>query len=269
MDMANETQVGIQAFFGWFRRRHANASALTTVPPPEHPTARAGSFVPEQHVLIGAGIEALANSWARLFRPNLLLRGRPAGARWSEFLVDNANSSGIFSRVSGPMLGDELEQRGAANEALVVRQLVRDTDDHRGGMVRFADEDPDYATFATHPEVTALRLDPGRRYIERFRYGEVLYSEYRCYWAHSLSESDKLARSDFDELTGWDDESSVRVRYVNWGVRRGPTPPHGEARLLVKERRPLFTLKWLLRIYLEAIDTFERRCVAEESDPMP
>jgi hypothetical protein len=39
--------------------------------------------------------------------------------------------------------------------------------------------------------------------------------------------------------------------------------------VLVKERRPLFTLEWLLGIYAEAIDTFERRCVADDRDPMP
>jgi hypothetical protein len=261
-----KTQWGIESYFGWFRRRHANAVALTGVSPPEHPTARAGSFVPEQHVLIGAGIEALATGWARLLKPEGA--EGPAGVRWSEFLIENANSSGIFSRVSGPMLGDALEHAGAISAALLVRQLVLDTDEHRGGIVRFADEDPDYATFVARPEVVSLHLPPKKRYVERFRFGEVLYSEYRCHWVHTLAGSDKIARSDFDTFTGQDDESSVRVRYVNWGVRPADEA-HGRRRLLVKERRPLFTLKWLLDIYGEAIDTFERFCVTENRDPMP
>jgi hypothetical protein len=289
--VAHNTQVewGIQAFFGWFRRRHANVAALAQTVPPERANARAGSFVPDQHVLIGSGIEALANAWARLFRPDLD-EVPPAGRRWSAFLAENANASGIFNLVAAPLLADELQSdaeqatararlqgnpKAAADAAeatkltmaaVVVRRLARDTDGHRGGVVRFADEDPDYDVLVAHPDIVALQLGPKGRYLERFRYGEVLYSEHRCPWVHTLAASEKLAASDHDEYTGWNAESSVRVRYVNWGLRPSAIEP---SRLVAAQRRPLFTVQWLLGIYGSCIDCFERRCVDEHRNPMP
>jgi len=256
---------GIACFFRWYRRRHANVSALSVVQP-EGQDRRPGIFLPEQHVLIGSALDAMATDWARVFRPELNTDGAPAGNRMSEFLRANANKTGIFDKVAAPMLADHLQAEGEDQAATVVRKV---TGDRRNGIVRFAEEDPAYGWMTAHAEIVALdlnnRLRPRRprRALDRFRYGEVIYADYRCHWSHNLRGSERLAASNHNEMMGCAEEMDHRVRYENVSImnaqRTGWTPL----------RRPVFSLRWLLAIYQEAIDSFERQCVEQRRDPMP
>jgi hypothetical protein len=249
----------IRAFFRWFRCRLANASAISTLSSPSSEPFASTDFLPDQHVLIGSGIDALANAWADAFRPDLAKPGVAGARRWSTFLEENANESGIFGRVSAPLLAERLEEKNPPNAsaANVVRRVCRDED--HSGRVRFTEEDPAHASLIANDEIAALGI---RSDIDRSRFGEILYREYRCQWAHRLYSSDRLAPSDYDlKISRWAPEYDHRVRYNNVTVMG----PDGSRR---HRRRLLFSLPWLLRVYEAAIDSFERRCLDERKDPL-
>src|SRR5437899_1209640 len=54
----------IRTFFRWFRCRLANVTAISTLAPPSSEPFAFTDFLPDQHVLIGSGIDALAKTWA-------------------------------------------------------------------------------------------------------------------------------------------------------------------------------------------------------------
>ena len=84
------------------------------------------------------------------------------------------------------MLVDQLLKDGERDAARVLREVVHD---RRTGIVRFADEDPDYAVISVDPRITSLRISapnpngPKRDLpLHRYRFGEVLYGDHRCGW---------------------------------------------------------------------------------------
>src|SRR5260370_27790505 len=105
--MEDDLERYIRTFFRWFRCRLANVTAIATLAPASSEPFAFTDFLPDQHVLIGSGIDALAKTWAEVFRPDVT--GPPAGARWSAFLEDTTNESGVFAKVAAPLLAEELE----------------------------------------------------------------------------------------------------------------------------------------------------------------
>jgi hypothetical protein len=249
----------IRNFFSWFRQRRANAEALPNHPPPQIPNGRP-SFVPDQHVLIGAGLDALATAWGETFAPD----ARRGGERWQRFLLETTGPS-LFGRIAAPLLVDALVKDKLVDEAVVVRRVVRD--ERHSGTVRFpVESDPMFDDFMAHREIVPLKLD--RRWergsamyggVERFRFGEVLYKEYRCHWVHRMYASSALGPSDMDDRIGWADLRN-RVRYHNISTIRGDR--------LIPHRRPIFSIPWLLATYDAALDAFEARCLAEHREPV-
>lgn len=269
MTNSPRTQQNIERLFGWYRRRYANAAALRDLKPPDEGTA---TFAPEQHVLIGAGLDAMATDWADVFRPELSSEGASAANRLHEFLEQHAEHEAIFQKVAAPMLADWLVDHEEAIAAAVVRRIAGDV---RNGIVRYASEDPDFLAFSTHPEFARIdmRPAPGKQKrrpipVRRFRFGEVLYRDYRCGWVHNLRGSERLAPSDANEGVTWTDYDS-RVRYQNISeLRRKPGGNDSEWDF-VPRRRPVFSIPWLLARYAQAIASFEVQCVREQRDPIP
>lgn len=258
----------IRIVFGQYRRRLANVSALAGIPEPLDQAPRSASFQAEQHVLIGCALDAMAGDWATVVRPDLSGPGQASGNRMQEFLATHANSTGIFNKVAAPMLVDQLVKDGEHDAAHVLREVVHD---RRTGIVRFADEDPDYAVISVDPRITALRINATKPNklkrelpLRRYRFGEVLYADHRCGWAHNFRPSQRLAPSDVNDMMGWG-EYDRRVRYQNISSLRG----EGEAVQWVKLRRPVFSVRWLLDIYNEALHSFEQQCITEQRDLHP
>jgi hypothetical protein len=122
--------------------------------------------------LIGAGIDALATAWSELFRTDLVVADkkgpRPrAGDRWSAFLEENSNGSGIFGQVSAPMLADHLKgeaakykDRGKEKELEAVLRGFVKLGEYRE-TVRFSASDPKYADLVKTPEAVALEFEAG------------------------------------------------------------------------------------------------------------
>lgn len=278
-------------FFDGYRRRLLNVRALSTLPAPPGVPTRAQSFEVDQHILIGAGIDAMANDWARVFAPEWNRPGR-SSPRMQEFLRENANSSRIFDRIAGPLLVDALvdaaidvrpEDPVAADQTLRQAVAVRDVvNDRRSGNVRFAHDDPFYDEFLRDERILALRLDEIT--VRKARFGEVLYKAYRCPWLHEGRPSPLLAPSDVNGFPGWSDLDHV-VRYQN--IRLISDRPRDEANAVNNEydrdpdddsrnykqprarRRPAFSLPWLFAVYEEAIESFAERCAAEDRCPLP
>ena len=65
--MDDDRRSRISRFFAWYRQRVANIRALGQIPPPVTLDPSVATFGVEQHVLIGAGLDSLANHWARAF----------------------------------------------------------------------------------------------------------------------------------------------------------------------------------------------------------
>lgn len=267
MDESDETfNDNLRMVFGWYRRRLANARALANVPAPEAKDARAASYVPEQHVLIGCALDAIAIDWAHVYRQDLTQDGASSANRFSEFLYAHANASGIFSRVAAPMLVDWLKAEGEAQVADKFAYVVGDV---RSGIVRNADEDPLFSKLENDPSVTALQLPPSKPNgkprslpLRSYRFGEVLYREYRCWWAHNFRGSPKLASSDTNQWMGWRDQDRT-VRYQNYSQLREESGAVHQ----ISMRRPVFSMEWLFGIYEQAVDSFEKQCRADRKDP--
>ncbi len=231
--------------------------------------------------VVGCALDVLSRHWAELFMPCLVpvvmfdpngqprrkpngtvkKTAAPAGKRWQAFLEKHACGTKVFDKISGPMLADELVALGKPSEADAIRRLVRDTDNERYGEVRFFDQDPVFAPFTGDQAVVALGLEPSL--LERFRFGELLYAEHRCAWVHSLRVGENIASLGDDDTNRFTD-MLLRPRYENMGLRPHKALPHHP---IVEQRRPMFTLTWLLHVYAEAITSLEKDCVAAMVDP--
>jgi hypothetical protein len=230
----------IDSFFNYYSARLEAAKALAT-------TAK---YTPEVHILIGAGLDALAKSWAENI--GHAYRAVPGPERWQAFMSAHANADGFMDHVAVPLLADDLAARKKYSEAEVVQRVGRDG---RDAGVRFVDsDDPTYTAFVSKPEIAALAIEKD---IQRFRFGAVLYVEHRCAWSHRMLESEKIRGTD-----PWGDAHASRVAYENYGVvERGKE-------LAVERLAPIFTLGWLLARWSSAIESYRNECIARDADPI-
>lgn len=237
----------IDRFFGWYSQRVANLQSLSGIEPPE-PHHHEPTYEPEQHVLIGAGLDSLAKHWADAFPVSPKLRS--AGDRMQAFLAEMANSKGIWERVAAPMLRAEAVRRGHPAWAEAIGNAAGSQETH--GSVRGYESDLPLLSLVADPRIRAARVPV--KLMARFQYGQVLYREYRCTWIHEFDTPEELAPH------GWDDGPP---RYQNLNILEGDAGA-GSFRL---KHRLVFSLRFLLDAYAEAVDSFKARCVADRADP--
>jgi hypothetical protein len=231
-------------FFRWFRHRHANAAALGSVPPPtvgSSPT----SFVPEQYLMIGAQLDALANHWNAAANQRKIQSHQE---RFQAFVEQHANSTGIFNKVSAPLLRAEVHRKlPRLTHVLDAVIGVHPDEDFRARDWR---EDPDYAQLANDAKLADRAL---QKLVQRHRFGVLIYLEVRNQWVHEMFESSRVARPY---------RSTEGIWYQNLTTYISPEKSRRSHPITLPVLRLLDFLK-------EAIDSFERECIDKGIDPIP
>lgn len=225
------------SFFAYFWRRFEVASSLPAT------FGQVGDeLTPDQHILVGAGLDALAKHWADSC-------GGPDKhrMRMAEFLALHGGHP-CFERVAGPYLVRHSLNRAKKkaetdpafqdpwSEPLRRSSGVRPT----GRKVCLWEEDRDVAETLSHPDVDAANVP--REWVKMHQYGGMLYVGHRCSWIHDSDEGLVTDRSfsDCDE-----------PHYVSRNGRR----------VLV------FPGAFLLRTYANAIRSFEDYCCVHSIVP--
>jgi hypothetical protein len=236
----------IQNFFHWFRQRHANVVALSTAIPPEF-EGRSTSFIPEQYLMIGAHVDALANHWATAFKPSVTKYSH--ADRMQDFLHEHANSTGVFGRVCAPLLLDEIRRNYPHFLGPFSRAVGMHHDPQGPEPVRSLDDDPDLVTVQGHPALQDAAL---QKTVLKYRFGVVVYREIRNIWVHETVESMKVAHPLADTV----------FRYQNMTTF--------DEKMMPTRSQPLvLPIAKLLNVYAEALDSFERACVDRRINPSP
>jgi hypothetical protein len=214
-------------FFNYYRQRARNVEALETVSVEAVDIGVDRSFAPDQHVLIAAGLDSLAMHWSKTTRRP---RESPS-SRFGEFLCRHGGHP-AFGKCAVP----HLLARGAREKR---KDLIQK---FQGFMQGFAhrrvfnwSDDPDFV------EVLSLVDAPDREWLQRSRYGELLYREYRCGWLHEF-QSPTLA-PDYGE--------AIEPQYQNYS----------------RHRRPYFPKVFLLETYQRVVASFERECQEAGTSP--
>lgn len=230
----------IERFFTFFKRRVQHARSLCTPGEKYTPTE------PDLHVLVSAGLDALSLYWAKTFRP-ALTKNRQEVYRMGEFLVRHGDGR-IFCKCSAPNLLDRAIKENAALVPLVRKYL---DDDSESGLVRFWHEDPDFEQV-----VRDFRGAKGAEtaWLQRSRYGELLYREYRCMWVHQFQWSLKLA----DPYDPDEPEPRYQNKYVLDSKREA----------MCHVQLPMFSRAFILNTYEAVVTSFENECVASGTAPV-
>jgi len=228
----------ITAFFGYFGTRADNVEQLEGK----------GPFAPDQHVLIAAGLDALAGYWGRLYAPSI----KSGAERMSQFLLTHSNRA-IIGKCSGP----DAMRRAVAQQkpwASVLATAVG----HRpfGGLVRSWRDDPDCDALCGARAVLAAGIDA--TWLRRSSYGEILYRKYRCAWVHELEGS--------SDLSYFDDDLSAEPQYQNKVIARPCHPAHVPVPV---DQRLILTKRFLMSVYRQAIASFEKACRDDGRSPLP
>jgi hypothetical protein len=236
----------IHHFFHWYRQRYANVVALTALCPPEV-DGRKTSFVPEQYLMIGAHIDALAKHWAAAFKPSV--KAYRHADRMQDFLQEHANSTGIFNKVCAPLLFDEAQRNHPRMVTELAQVIHMDVDVDRIDSVRTLEGDPDLSTLQRDPKLS----DAGfQETVLKYRFGVVLYREIRNQWVHETVESRRVAHPEWDTV----------FRYQNM------TRLEADGRR-VKSHPIVLPVAKLLQLYNEALISFEHECVEQLINPSP
>lgn len=227
-------------FFNYFRLRYEVAATL-----PSTFGQMGDELTPDQHILVGAHLDALAKHWADLC-------GGPAGhqERMAEFLAQHGGHP-CFHRVAGPFLlryaMNHETKRQKAEPSFISPwvQPIRKASPVKPTGARMCkwDEDRTVADVQVDAGVVAARVP--QDWISCHRYGGMLYTGYRCSWVHESSEGLITDRA-LSRL--WDE-------------------PHYES---MENRRVLvFPGSFLLRTLERAIASFETFCRQNSLVPAP
>lgn len=237
------TYIPKEQFFRYFRQRLENVRQLSALQPNKK-VSSAASFEPEQNILAGAEIDALAKYWA-------LNEGRPSESsaiRMAEFLATLDGK--IWNKCSHVDLRERAVLRGKsprllttdsqtkALEAMLVRVLPRDAAINT--RVLGWKDDPDFAILKS--DATLQKAGVPENFLADSRYGAILYRYYRCAWVHELNADLRLPT---DEPI----PSDLREDLL------GPGPFY-MARNRV--RRLHIPTSFILQSLARAIDSFER-----------
>ncbi|MCL4527539.1 MAG: hypothetical protein M1492_14060 [Gammaproteobacteria bacterium] len=145
---------------------------MTTI----HPYA---SFNPEFNILLAASLDSLAKYWDLTKSPGSGLKG---GQRLGEFLVTHADPN-IWGRCSRLALLRSLP-KGTTDIETISPSIHHDP-----AEVFTWRDDPKYSDLVLNDDLS--KAVDGRR-LRKSRYGEILYSHYRCGWLHALNPDSEI-----------------------------------------------------------------------------
>ncbi|MCA2977369.1 MAG: hypothetical protein INH37_03710 [Myxococcaceae bacterium] len=233
---SDRTAQRIRYFFDWYRQRAANIAVLSTL---------GRGFEPDQHVLIAAGLDSLANFWASLSAPRL--NKQSAKFRMGEFLVAHADPV-VFQRVSSPDLMERAKKHDPALAAALSRHVNLLSSD---SLVRHWRDDPTLDALTLACAAAGLSLPDN--FLRDSRYGELLYRKYRNNWVHELDGHPEMGSRAFSDRTN-------EPHYSN--VLRTKAPPIGQV-----DKRLVMTIEYLQRVYTDVVASFERQCLTSGTIP--
>jgi hypothetical protein len=220
-------------FFGYFRRRLKNLKLIkdTFGEPVE----------PEGNILAGAELDALAKYWAKHSnRPE-----KPAGRRLAIFLATHANAA-IWTKCSHTDLREraksELDPRQRAALQVCLSGIPSEYATHDARVLSWT-IDPDFGTLQ-HDRLL-IRTGVPLEFLEKCRYGEILYRLYRCAWIHDLTPDDRL-----------DTDSSLPLTVLAESQGSCPPQPYYAARNHV--RGLVIPQPFILSTLEKALNSFEQ-----------
>jgi hypothetical protein len=247
------TTMSIHHFFGWFRERHSSIERLSRLTMPPGMEEVPLNILPDQAILVSAGIDSLATHWKRLYQLSI----QNASQRMGEFLIKYSRSE-IWRRYSLP---DLLRRARMHDNYRPLETSLKAIQLHLPiGRVRYwhhdpegevlLNDDPDLNSSALHVQWKKGKSgqpdETLESWLRRSRYGELFYSKYRCPWIHE-SKSDKDISAD----------SFLDVNVPHYDNSKG------------RPRRLVFPLAFMLRTYAEVIGQFENACEASMLNPIP
>lgn len=220
-------------FFGYFRRRLKNLKLIKD---------QFGEAVePEGNILAGAELDALAKYWAKHSkRPE-----KPAGRRMAEFLAAHANTV-IWTKCSHTDLREraksKLDPRQRAALQRCLSGIPSEDATHDASVLSWT-IDPDFGTLQHDGLLNSTGIPV--EFLEKSRYGEILYRLYRCAWIHDLTPDDHL-----------NTDSSHPLTLLAESQGSGPPQPYYAARNHV--RGLVIPQPFILSTLEEAINRFEQ-----------
>lgn len=236
--LRNAKQVRPERFFAYFRQRLANVQEVAGMSARPVSPAVPPSFMPEHLVLLASLLDSLAMYWGLLY----LAGDPPHGVRMHEFLLKHADAR-IFAKCSIPIL----LRRVTPAPADLLKLLPPDD-----GRTHDWTSDPDFRHVANLPSVAS---SVPARTLEKARYGEVLYSDFRCDLVHEYQLNSDVAADSFDP-------GRSEPWYLNLHAPTGHGPTLALKRLLV------FPPKFLESTTRAAIDSFESACAQDGTIPV-
>lgn len=237
------------AFFPYFRDRAANARALADSEDPTLPGPK--KYLPEAMTLATAGLDQLAAHWSRVFQVKGSKGAIAHHERMARFLEAHG-SAWIWDRVAVPHLF-----RGAASEKRpdLVAMIEKLPDCRTSpGAERSFEKDVKWSEACrllgnSH----GAAFDEG--WFGRFRYGSILYYEYRNAWVH-------VGEGPGTMTPMWESQKGDRPWYANYatgGKSLGDDP--------FTKRVLMFPPTVILDTFVRAIDSFEVLCTRDGVDP--
>jgi len=169
-------------FFSFYCQRLANLKQIEGLHPEImiHPYA---SFNPEFNILLAALLDSLAKYWDLTVLGGL---DKQHGMRFGTFLVTHADPN-IWGRCSRLALLRSSPKGLCDDKKTILRAEVEKTypSKHPDPAEVFGwQDDPEYSELAANAELKKVDCD---RWLRKSRYGEILYSHYRCGWLHALN----------------------------------------------------------------------------------
>jgi hypothetical protein len=170
-------------FFRYYRQRLANLEALRSLPAPSSTPGFPGSFLPEQFLLVTAGLESLATHWGALYQIAIpKSRFSKSAERLGRFLVEHGDVA-IFSRCSMPDLFRRAAKEPTKDALIAALCQVPSAINPPASRRRWQD-DPALDALAAQPAIVSAGIHSA--WLRQSRYGEILYKEFRCNWVHEL-----------------------------------------------------------------------------------
>lgn len=227
-------------FFNYFRLRYQVAATL-----PSTFGQQGDELTPDQHILIGANLDALAKHWADLNGGYISHQERMA-----EFLSQHGGHP-CFDRVSGPFLlryainkqKDKRKKDPSHSSPWIDPIQKASRVESTGAEFLSWSHDRTLRDVLADPAIIAAQTPAG--WLRSHRYGGMLYQGHRCSWIHESAEG---LITDRAISTLWDEP-----HYES----------HNDRRILV------FPGSFLLRTLAHAIASFEVSCRNNQQVPAP
>ena len=227
-------------FFVYFRQRLENVKWLSAVQP-DHKGSPAASFEPEQNILAGAEIDALARYWS-IYENRTFQR---AADRMAEFLATHGNAR-IWNKCShadlrgrAALLKTDTERQ--ALETVLIRLLPQSAAPIER-MLSWRD-DPDFVTVKSDAKLQNGGIP--NKFLADSRYGAILYRCYRCAWVHELNPDDAIQT---EEIIPWGQLARVQGE--------DSPEPYYMARNHV--RRLVIPAPFIIGTFEQVLDSFQR-----------